>query len=195
MKTKVIIALVTMVMLNMNSFAQENNKRFGFELNGGASKATSKLSDASLNIGYGFEGILHYRFMPHTGLYAGWGWNKFSSDDTFAGKDMDFEETGYIFGLQFKHPIGSSPVSFMLRAGGLYNHIELENTDGEIVEDSGHGFGMQFAGGIDVPLGKNWSVAPGLKFNSLNRSMDHNNESRELNLNYLSLRVGIVKKF
>ncbi|MCK7537573.1 MAG: hypothetical protein MZV63_44770 [Marinilabiliales bacterium] len=58
---------------------RKTKKGLVFELNEGASFATRKL-DANLNTGFGFEGIFHYRFMPFTGVYTGWGWNKFASD-------------------------------------------------------------------------------------------------------------------
>jgi opacity protein-like surface antigen len=195
MKTKVFITIALIASLTLSSFAQENEKRFGFELNGGASIATRKLDDASLNIGFGFEGIFHYRFMPFTGVYAGWGWNKFASDNSFAGKNADFEETGYILGLQFKHPMGNLPLSYFVRAGGLYNHIEIENADGDIIGDTGHGLGFQLAAGIDYSLGKNWSITPGLKFNYLSRDVEMGGVTTSLDHNYLSLRVGILKRF
>jgi len=195
MKTKVLITITLIASLTLSSFAQENEKRFGFELSGGASFATRKLDDANLNTGFGFEGIFHYRFMPHAGVYGGWGWNRFGADKSFAGTDVCFEETGYILGLQFKHPIGTTPLSYYLRAGGLYNHIEIENEDGDITGDSGHGFGWQLAGGIDINLGSNWSLTPGVKFNALNREIDLDGSSTHLNLNYINLRVGIIKRF
>ena len=98
--------------------------KFSFELRGGVSVATQDLGDADLNTGFGFEGILDYRFMPHLGAYVGWGWNRFSAEKSFAGQDVDFEETGYPFGLQFNHPIGSSSLAYYIRGGGIYNHIE-----------------------------------------------------------------------
>lgn len=195
MKTKELMALILLTVLSVNSIAQESDKRFGFELSGGASFATQKLGGADLNTGLGFEGIFHYRFMPHLGVYAGWGWNKFAADKSAIGADLDFEETGYVVGLQFKHPIGSSPMSYYVRAGGLYNHIEVENDEGDIIHDTGHGFGWQLAGGIDIPLGKNWSLTPGVKFNALSRDLDEDGVSTALDLNYLSVRVGILKKF
>ena len=96
------------VFLSMSSFAQESEKRFGFEFNSGVSIATKKIGDASLKPGFGFEGLFHYRFLPHLGVYAGWGWNRFGADQSFAGKDVCFEETGYVVGLNFNHPIGTS---------------------------------------------------------------------------------------
>jgi len=195
MKTKVIITLMVLTSIFNTISAQENEKRFGFELSTGASVATKKLGGSTLNPGVGFEGIFHYRFMPHTGVYGGWGWNKFGADESFAGIDVCFEETGYVFGLQFKHPIGERATSYYFRAGGLYNHIEIENEDGDVTHDSGHGLGWQLAGGFDFKLGKNWSLTPGVKFNSLSRDVDHNSINVPLDLNYLQFRLGILKTF
>jgi len=195
MKTKVFLSMALMALSIITVISQETGKRFGFELSGGASFATRDPDDANLKTGMGFEGILHYRFMPYTGIYAGWGWNHFGSGNSFAGEDMDFEETGYVFGLQFKHPVGNSRISYYVRGAGLYNHIEIENSDGDIVEDSGHGFGWQTAAGIDIPLGSNWSLTPGLKFNSLNRKVDMEDMTHDLTLQYLAIRIGILKRF
>lgn len=194
MKTKVL--LVTAIMLGsiFSINAQESDKRFGFEASAGASVATKKLGGSTLNPGVGFEGIFHYRVLPHTGIYAGWGWNKFGADESVFGNNIDFEETGYVFGLQFKHPFGESKTSYYLRAGGLYNHIEVEN-GGDVTHNSGHGLGWQLAGGLDFKLGKNWSLTPGVKFNALNRDVENEGANVPLDLNYLQLRVGILKKF
>lgn len=195
MKEKVILTIVISLLVTAASFAQENEKRFGFELSGGASIATSKPGDAELNPGFGFEGIFHYRLMPHTGIYGGWGWNRFGADNSFAGVDVCFEETGYVFGLQFKHPIGTMPLSYYLRAGGLYNHIEIENEAGDIIGDTGHGLGFQLAAGINYPVSRNWTVTPGLKFNYLSKDVEIQGITTGLNHNYISLRIGFLKKF
>ena len=195
MKTKVLIICTIVALMSLNGVAQEKAKRFGFEISSGASVATHKLGGNKVNPGFGLEGILHYRFMPHLGAYAGWGWNKFGADESFAGNDVCFEETGYVFGLQFKHPVGKSGLSYYVRGGGLYNHIETENADGDIINDTKHGLGFQLAGGIDINLGSNWSLTPGIKFNSLSRETEYEGTSKQMDLNYLSLRVGILKKF
>jgi opacity protein-like surface antigen len=195
MKTKVFAILGLMILLTSGAFAQSSEKRFGFELNSGVSLPVSELDNAKLNTGFGFEGILHYRFMPHLGAYAGWGWNRLSADHSFAGEDVDFEETGYVVGLQFMHPIGNSPFSYYVRGGGLYNHIETENATGEIINDTGHGFGFQLGGGVSYNFGNNWSFAPGIKFSSLRPDADFEGVSRSLDYQYISLRIGIVKQF
>ena len=194
MKTKG-LALTMLVLLSMSSFAQESAKRFGFELNSGASLATKKINGTSMNPGFGFEGTLHFRFMPHLGVYTGWGWNRFGADESYAGNDVCFEETGYVFGLNFKHPIGNSKMVYYFRAGALYNHIETENAEGDILNDTKHGLGFQLAGGLDINLGKNWSLTPGIKFNSLSGDTEFEGISKQLDYQYVSARIGISKKF
>jgi len=86
-------------------------------------------------------------------------------------------------------------MQYYLRAGGLYNHIEVENKEGEITNDTGHGLGWQLAGGFNIPLNSKWSISPGVKFNSLQRDLDLPASIESLNLNYLSARVGVIRKF
>ncbi len=195
MKPKELIAVILLSLFTLSGFAQPQQSRFSFELNSGPSIANKDLAGANLNIGAGFEGIFHYRIMPHVSAHLGWGWNKFSADQSFAGSDMDFEETGYIFGLQFKHPFKSNSLSWFVRSSGLYNHIEIENNDGDIIEDTGHGLGLQFAGGLDIPLTNTWSFTPSLKLNSFSRDLESGETERNLNLNYDCLRLGFTARF
>ncbi|MEE4178513.1 MAG: outer membrane beta-barrel protein [Bacteroides sp.] len=195
MKTKGIITILLLTSLALSTVAQEKEKNFGFEFSTGISQATSNPDELNLQTGFGFEGIFHYRFLPHAGIYGGWGWNRFGSEESFAGNDVCFEETGYVMGLQFKHPLENIPVSVFFRAGALYNHIEVENAAGDIIADTGHGFGWQLAAGVDLKLGKNWSLTPGLKFNHLSGDVELDNEITTINQNYLSLRVGLLKRF
>lgn len=188
------IAMVMMAAMN-HGMAQNGQKRFGFELNGGGSFGMTKLDDVSLNTGFGFEGVFHYRILRDFGLYAGWGWNRMGAELSFAGNDVCFEETGYVFGLQYRRQLGSSPLAFYFRGAGLYNHIEIENAEGDILHDTKHGFGWQAATGLEIDLGSNWSLTPGVKFNSLVRESEYEGVTRDLNLNYLQARVGIAKRF
>lgn len=190
MKTKVFLTAVLLAILSITLNAQEKVKKFGFELNSGVSFATA---EQDLKTGFSFEGMFLYNFMPHTGLYAGWGWNRFAGENVLAGND--FEETGYFAGLQFKHPVANSPVSWFIRAGGLWNHIEIENAEGDVIKNSGHGPGFQLAGGIALPLGKNWSLTPGVKFNALTRDFDSEGIITKMDYDYISVRIGIVKNF
>jgi len=180
---------------SLSSVETSKTKRWGFEFNLGVSHATRSLAGTNLKTGMGFEGIFSYRFLPHTGVYGGWGWNKFSADQSFDGSHMDFEETGYVYGVQFNHPIENSSISYYLRVGGLYNHIEMENKSGDIIGDTGHGTGWQIAGGIELALTDKWNFTPGFKYNSLSRDVEINGSTYSLKHDYLSLRVGFVRNF
>ena len=169
--------------------------RFGVGLSLDGSTATQDVGDADLSPGFGFEANLTYRFMPHLSAYAGWGWQRFGSDGSFAGAEMDFEETGYRFGLQFMHPLGSTPVDYFVRAGGIYNHIELENSDGDITADSGHGLGWQAGAGIAVPFGAKWRFMPGLRYQSLSQDIEVGTVTTDVDLSYVALEIGFHRTF
>jgi hypothetical protein len=194
MKTRMIITAIILATITMSSMAQGKDRRFGLEIRPGASLATVKLGDAELKPGMGFEGTLQYNFLNGASVYAGWGWNRFASDESFAGSNMDFEETGYVMGLRYIYRLPESPLGLFVRAGAIYNHIEVEDGD-DIIADSGHGWGWQSEAGVDISLGKGWNLRPGLKYQSLNRDLTVGNVSRNVDLNYLSLGVGISKFF
>jgi opacity protein-like surface antigen len=194
MKTKVIIASALLAVLSLTGISQEKEKRLSFEINGGPSFPINEFVEG-IRMGFGFECTFRYSIMPHTGIYAGWGANWLSTESAMSENNMDYEETGYVLGLDFRHPINNSNVSYYVRAGALYNHIETENSDGEIISDSGHGLGYQIAGGLDVSLGNNWSITPGLKFNSIMGESTVEGITTELKYQYISARIGILKRF
>lgn len=73
MKTKVVLSIFFVILLSHSIVAQEKEKRFAVEVNGGFAVPMSEIEGEKLNPGFGFEGIFHYRFMPHIGAFAGWG--------------------------------------------------------------------------------------------------------------------------
>ena len=186
-----IIALILLTVFSQ-SYAQD---KWGLELRPGVDYATQDILDADLGLGFGAELTIAYRFMPHLAAYAGWSYNNFAVDQSFAGPDASFEETGYTFGFQFIHPIGESTLSYLVRVGGTYNHIEIENNDGDIIIDSGHGLGWQAEAGLVIPLGERFSLLPSVRYRSLNRDIEIENENTSVNLNYLSVGVGLSWSF
>ncbi len=169
--------------------------RLSLELRGDAALATQELGDADLGLGLGVEAMLAYRFMPHLGVYGGWGWKQFSDENSFAGTDVDFEETGYTFGLQFIHPLGASSLNYLVRAGGVYNHIEAEDNEGSITADTGHGLGWQAEVGIDIPFNDYWSMRPSVRYRALSRDFDIEGVTTDVDLTYFSLGVGFARTF
>lgn len=185
-------AVLTLFLLFNQSIAQD---KWSLELRPGVDYATKDISDADLGLGLGAELTITYRIMPHLATYAGWSYNNFAVDQSFAGADASFEETGYTFGLQFIHPIGGSDISYLIGAGGTYNHIEIENKDGDITIDSGHGLGWQAEVGIVIPLSDKFSLLPSVRYRSLSRDIEIENVSTSVQLDYFSVGVGLSWSF
>lgn len=190
-KAVVIVSIIALIGVSQSALAQD---RLSFEFRPGVSLATKDLGDANLKTGFGFEGTFAYRFMPHLSVYAGWGWNKFGSDQEINGTSLDFEETGYTYGLQFIHPIGDSKVDLLIRGGGLANHIEVEQGD-DIIADSGHGFGWQLGAGLVIPLAEKWNLMPSVRYRSLSGDIEIETTTTSVDLNYISAGVGISRTF
>lgn len=166
-------------------------QRFSFELRPGVNFPTSELGDASLSTGFGGEATLAYNLLEHLAVYAGWSWNQFSSNESSTDSDLDFEETGYTYGLQFIHPIGNSNLDYMIRAGAITNHIEVENSDGEIISDSKHGMGYQVELGLPVNFSDRFRFIPSVRYRSLARELEMANTTTDVDLNYLSVGLGL----
>jgi outer membrane protein with beta-barrel domain len=193
MSPKLLAALTMMAVIPGTTSAQS---RWAFEIRGGAAFATQDLADASLGTGFGFEGTIAYRFQPHLSAYAGWDWHRFPADASLAGADSDFDETGYAFGLLFEHPIGNSEaLAIELRGGGTYNHMEVENSAGDLVTDTGHGLGYEAGAGLALRLNDAWRATPGVRFRSLSRDLEAGGVSTAADLRYVALEVGFSHRF
>jgi hypothetical protein len=195
MKTKVLIAAALIASLPLSLTAQSEEKRGAFEINGGIALSAAFPGDVINNVGAGAEALFHYRVARHLGLYGGWGYNAFRSDYEPARLKCDFEETGYIIGLQYKRPIELSNVSVFVRGAYQYKHIEIEDPTGELLFDTTHGSGWQAGFGLDLPFSENWSVVPELKFSVLPEKESNATVEQITDRNYFSVRIGILKRF
>ena len=154
------------------------------------------LGDVALDPGFGFEATVGYRIMPHAEVYGGWDWHRFPADAPLAASELDVEETGYAFGVRFQHPLGGSQtVALRLRAGGTYNHIEIEDADGELLGDSGHGLGWEAGAGLALLVGRGWELSPGARFRSLSREVELDGVGVDATLRYVALEVGVARRF
>jgi opacity protein-like surface antigen len=189
-----VVMLSSMILVTAISHAE---KPWTVELRAGAGPSQEVEGDA-LGPGMGFEAALAYRFLPHLSAYGGWDWYHFTSDQTFAGSDMDFEETGYAFGLKFEHPFsgeqGPGP-SWWVRGGGTYEHIEIENPDGDIIGDSGHGIGWETGAGVSFQVAESWWLTPGARYRSLTRDVTLSGVTRSMDLRYLAVEIGVARSF
>jgi opacity protein-like surface antigen len=172
--------------------ADRDPSGWSFDLHAGLAAPTSEIDGADLGAGTGFETNFAYRVLPHLAIYAAWDWHRFTPDEVLGQSDLDLEETGYAFGLRFDHPLagddGDGP-SYRIRAGVTLNHIELEDPDGDIVDDSGHGVGYEVGAGVMFPLAGPWTIGPQVRFRSLGRELDVGDGTVDVDLSYLAFDV------
>ena len=189
----IISAAVFLILIS--SIALNAEERWSVEFRPGLAFATGDFSDADMGTGLNLEAAAAYRFMPHLGVYAGWGWTQFISDDSFAGEDMDFEETGYTLGLQFIHPIGTGRINYMARGGLVFNHIEIEDDEGDIVGDSDHSLGWQIEAGLGITMGDSWRFLPSVRYRAVPLEIEVGDATTDMDLTYISAGLGISRSF
>ncbi len=192
MKNSFLLFGIAVLFFSLTVKAQE---KWSVEFRPGLNFPSNDVGNTEAKVGYGFEIVGAYKIMPHLAAYAGWGWNQFKGEDRVSKDDIILNETGYTFGFQFIHPIGTSNFSYVAGAGAIYNHIELENNTGDITADTGHGFGWQVAAGIDYEIAPNLSFRPMLRYRSLSRSLEVANVSTDMKLNYFAFGIGLILEF
>lgn len=190
------MALIVAIAALVSPAATSAQERWSLELLPGAAIPTEDLGQAEIETGFGGDGTIGFRVAPHLSVYGGWGWRRFTSEASFAGANVDVEETGYLFGARFEHPMGSDNApAIVLRLGGTYNHLEIENTDGAIVDDSGHGLGFEAGAGVAVRLGGHWRVTPGVRFRTTDREFENDGVVIPARLRYVTIEVGFSRRF
>lgn len=188
---KSIQGFILLIALLLISNLVSGQNQFSLTVRPAGNFPTKELANTNLKTGFGFEGTVGYKFLPHLGAYAGWGWNHFAAENSFAGADMDFEETGYSLGLQFIHPVENSKLNYLIGAGAIYNHIEIENNQGDIIVDSKHGWGWRAEAGIDVPVTKQLHLTPTVRYQTLSRDFTIGETKTSGDLSYVSVGVGL----
>lgn len=173
--------------------AERPDHRWSLELLGGLDLPTGDLGLLPLNSGPGLEFSAAYRFHEHLWVYAGWGWHRFTTDEAEA--DIDLEQSGYAFGGRFEHPFRDDGVAaFRIFAAGTWEHVELEDAEGQVRADSGHGLGFDVGAGVALPIGSDWRLLPGVRFRSLPVELSPEGGSKA-DLTYLAVEVGVAYRF
>lgn len=144
-----------------------------------------------LKTGAGIDAMVGYRIRKHLLINLGWGWNHFSGYREAVREKRSYEETGYALGAQLVHPL-SSGFHYLVGAHALYNQIEVGAGDGNIIYDSGHGWGWQADAGLGINLGNKFMLVPGIRYRSLNPKMQTDGMATTAELRYLSAGISIA---
>lgn len=196
MRTSVTILLLAALIILPSSQAQareEGGGRWALDLRAGAGFPTEDLGEDALNTGFGLEAAARFWLYAHVHAYAGWGWFRFSTDAAGDETDWTVEDTGYVFGFQWIHDGGR--VYPWIRVGGVFNHVELEDDDGDITADSDHTLGFEIGGGVTVPFSSNWALTPGVRYRSYSPELEAGGAETSGDLNYVIVDLGVSYDF
>lgn len=196
MKTPIRVALTLAIFtLAASASAQE---RWAFELRGGAAFPTQDMvGDLGTGNGVALGGAFAYSLMPHLGAYLGWDWMHFNPENSFAGADVDFEGTGYVAGLRFQHPVSDAvPFDVWARGGVRYDHLELENADGDLIAGTDREVGFDVGAGVAVTVAERWSVTPGVRYRAISHDVQiAPNTTEKADFRHVVVDVGVAYRF
>jgi len=169
--------------------------RWTAEVRGGVNVAVDEFADVDLKTGAGLEVGLGVRVAPDLFVYGAWDWQNRAAQMPLFGTAADVEDTGYAFGLRYVAPLASRAKPWV-RAGGLFNHVEIEDEDaGDLVADSKHALGFEVGGGVDVMLNDRWSLTPGVRYRRFEPTVRFGGTESSSTLSYVTFDVGIALKF
>jgi len=169
--------------------------RWTAEVRSGANVNSNQFATADLKTGIGFGGALGVRILPDLFAYGGWDWQHHRAKAQLFGVSAHVEDTGYAFGLRYVLPVAYWARPWV-RAGGLYNHVEIEgSSDGLLVADSKHTLGLEVGGGLEVALGGPWSLTPGLRYRRFEPTVRFGGVESSTTLSDLTFDVGMVLRF
>jgi len=191
-----IVPVVALLLVTSPTLASAQETGWNFQQRGGLALAVEDFGDADLGVGYGIRLTGGYQFPQRIGLYAGWTWFRFNTDESFAGPDTEVDESGFLAGVRYEHPVRlGGPATIQLEVGTGWNEVELESGDGTLVATSEREFAWTAGAGVQFALGDGWSVGPSLRFRALSPDFTGAGAGAETNLNHLSVDVGVSQRF
>jgi len=148
--------------------------------------------ELALSPGFGFEGTIRYDLPLCLQLYTGWDWYRFTDDQD---ADLDLEDTGYALGLRWTPMRLEQFLGPWLRGGIVYDHLEIEDADGELVSDSDHTLGFEVGGGVTIGRGR-VALTPGVRYRRFSPEMQVGNVTSDAeDFSYLAVELGVVFDF
>ena len=149
---------------------------------------TKLFNGSKLEPGFGFDIGVTYNVIGNASIFGGWGWSLFPQNKT-GGNEMNVEKMGTNVGIKYIQPLNSYDLAYFVKGGAVYQHVKVEKAS-EKRFNSGQEWGWQVESGLSLPLDRNISLEPGLKYTSLSGNMHQDGSDKEFKLNDLS--AGII---
>ena len=149
---------------------------------------TKLFNGTKLEPGFGFDIGVTYNVIGNASIFGGWGWSLFPQNKT-GGNEMNVEKMGTNVGIKYIQPLNSYDLAYFVKGGAVYQHVKVEKAS-EKRFNSGQEWGWQVESGLSLPLDRNISLEPGLKYTSLSGNIRQDGSDKEFKLNDLS--AGII---
>jgi len=104
-------------------------------------------------------------------------------------------ESSFVFGAELKFPFENKSVNYFAYVGGVVGRIHLQDAMNTFNEKSDFGFGWQLGAGAEFRLDDQWSLKPDVRYRSLTQDIEIRAATIDVDLNYISVGLGLVRKF
>lgn len=192
MKTMKAVAMAFIALGIATGAQAQQPGKFSLELRGGAALPTEKLGANDTKTGLNFDLTAQLQVMPHLALYAGGDWAQMSLKQQI-GDYKDALDSGWAFGAKFYAPSYGRVTPFV-RAGGVYDHVELEGDKAnDVYVGSKHVMGWEAGAGFAVALNNTFSIQPGARYRSFSPKLDELNG--KVDFRYVAVDLGVSATF
>jgi opacity protein-like surface antigen len=150
---------------------------FSFEVRAGGAFPTGDFAEddgddtGGIETGYTVGANVTFHLMPMIGIYGGYTYNKFGVD---GDDNTDVVDQGFNAGVRLAIPTPLIPIDPYVKAGVVFNQLELSGTDGGVTAsvESDRKLGFEVGAGIGLGLGPKLSFTPQVTYTKYNAEFD-----------------------
>ena len=197
-KTLGLLSLVAATALAAPAHAQlPNVTPFSFEVRGGLAFPTGDFGEDSgddegdIESGYTLGANATFHFMPMLGIYAGYTYNSFGVEGIDDGEVVDQGLNG---GLRLAIPTPLIPIDPYVKAGVVYNRLEISGGVGEQAAafKTDRALGFEVGAGVGITLGPKLSFTPQVTYTKYSPDFgDFGEGDVEIDVEHIRVDVGL----
>lgn len=167
---------------------------FSFEVRAGGAFPMGDFAEedddgtGGLETGYTLGANVTFHLMPLIGIYGGYTYNKFGVDGE---DDVDVVDQGLNAGVRLAIPTPLIPIDPYLKAGVVFNQLELSGSDGPTTVgiETDRSVGFEVGAGVGIGLGPKLSFTPQVMYTRYEPQFD--GEGLDANVEHIRVDVGL----
>lgn len=158
--------------------------------------ATRNIYSQPLRLGNGAAVTAAYALNKNVGLYSGFTWNRFDTNENYDEDNIDFTQRGLIAGGLYYFKITPQQYSsFYIRGGTMYANIKSQSANTIFEHTTKWALGTQLGLGWKLEPSKNWFFLPEIQYASSSNAYTFNGSQQDITLSYVSITVGVMYGF